>query len=287
MIDIQAELSKLEEEWNSKFISIHDLMICLKGNNSTLTFSGIAKFLFARLKDFNLSTLNVEDYPDIFSSNKWRSDYEIEPEFTNKYGIPCYSRMVDGSPRNLTFKESNLFFNFLFEIKNGFFSKDLKIPLDEFDFDFAYINTTYIEKRNIEEKLGIALSTTIATNEKNPNIKSTINDNELATQLTAKDEEIARLKAEIIALKQQAQSATQGNEPTQGRISQPQRDLLTLLVMNCYGERQSRNDLFNAINADLRAKGIRTREIKYSTFDKLIDDEIRINNKSPFPPKQK
>lgn len=103
---------------------------------------------------------------------------------------------------------------------------------------------------------------------------------------TAKDAEIARLKAEIEALKLQVQSA-QGNEPIQGRTSQPQRDLMTLLVMNCYGERQSRNDLFNAINADLREKGIRTSEIKYSTLDKLIDEEIRINNKSPFPPKQK
>lgn len=115
----------------------------------------------------------------------------------------------------------------------------------------------------------------------------TADNSELVQQITAKDEEIARLKAEIVALKQQTQSVTQGNEPTQGRISQPQRDLMTLLVMNCYDERQSRNDLFNAINADLREKGIRTSEIKYSTLDKLIDEEIRINNKSPFPPKQK
>lgn len=119
--------------------------------------------------------------------------------------------------------------------------------------------------------------------EHNSSPKITEGKSEPLQQLTAKDEEIARLKEEIAELKK----VQPAGKIQQERISQPQRDLFTLLVMNCYGERQSRNDLFNAINADLRAKGIRTSEVKYSTFDKLIDNEIRINNKSPFPPKQK
>lgn len=145
--------------------------------------------------------------------------------------------------------------------------------------------------------MGCEIKTTNKEKEPIQNIKSThqnklaefisvpiiTNDDSLRQQLTAKDEEIARLKEEIAELKK----AQPAGKIQQERISQPQRDLFTLLVMNCYGERQSRNDLFNAINADLRAKGIRTSEVKYSTFDKLIDNEIRINNKSPFPPKQK
>ncbi|MGQ8820962.1 hypothetical protein [Bibersteinia trehalosi] len=157
-----------------------------------------------------------------------------------------------------------------------------RIEQDKNGFNYIFLNhdtirqyaQTYNLQWNVPPYKAVEINTQTADN------------SELVQQLTAKDEEIARLKAEIDALKLQVQS-TQGNEPTQGRTSQPQRDLLTLLVMNCYGERQSRNDLFNAINADLRAKGIRTSEIKYSTLDKLIDEEIRINNKSPFPPKQK
>lgn len=101
---------------------------------------------------------------------------------------------------------------------------------------------------------------------------------------------IARLEAEVENLKK-PETAQATHPPTveekQNRISQPQRDIFTLLVMNNYQNCQSRNRLFEAINADMRTKGIRTSDIKYPTLDNLIDDNLKINNISPFPPKQK
>lgn len=102
--------------------------------------------------------------------------------------------------------------------------------------------------------------------------------------------EITELKDEIDNLKKpETAQATQPPtvEEKQNRISQPQRDIFTLLVMNNYQNCQSRNRLFEAINADMKVKGIRTSDIKYPTLDNLIDDNLKINNISPFPPKQK
>lgn len=102
--------------------------------------------------------------------------------------------------------------------------------------------------------------------------------------------EITELKAEIENLKKpETAQATQPptEEEKQNRISQPQRDIFTLLVMNNYQNCQSRNRLFEVINSDMKVKGIRTNDIKYPTLDNLIDDNLKINNISPFPPKQK
>lgn len=102
-----------------------------------------------------------------------------------------------------------------------------------------------------------------------------------------KDNYIKELEAQIEQLQQNKNQLNQTIANQDSRISQAKRDLFSLLVMNCYPNYQSRNALFEALNADLREKGIRQADIQYPTFDRLIDEKLRINNKSPFPPKQK
>ncbi|UXN36904.1 hypothetical protein N8E87_12255 [Avibacterium paragallinarum] len=94
-------------------------------------------------------------------------------------------------------------------------------------------------------------------------------------------------KAQIEQLQQNKNQLNQTIANQDSRISQAKRDLFSLLVMKCYPDFQSRNSLFEAINADLKEKGIRQADIQYPTFDRLIDERLRINNNSPFPPKQK
>lgn len=74
------------------------------------------------------------------------------------------------------------------------------------------------------------------------------------------------------------------DEPTQGRISTPQRALFALLVKKNYMGFDSKNKLFTAINADLQNEGITTKDIKYDTLNKLIDDSLEIS-KQIFPSK--
>ncbi|MWQ49556.1 hypothetical protein [Glaesserella parasuis] len=122
------------------------------------------------------------------------------------------------------------------------------------------------------------------------NIKSFVEYNEqIQRELQERVDYIAELEQQLEELKQKLAQATQPStvEEKQNRISQPQRDIFTLLVMNNYQNYQSRNALFEAINADMKAKGIRASDIKYPTLDNLIDDNLRINKISPFPPKQK
>lgn len=116
--------------------------------------------------------------------------------------------------------------------------------------------------------------------------------------------EIERLKAENAELKAQLQDNAQRQsavdfEPVLGnakatRISQPQRDIFSLLVAKNYQGQPSRNSLFDAINADLEATGISNKSVSYQTFDNLIDEALRLTKTSldgnqiqysPFPSK--
>ena len=78
--------------------------------------------------------------------------------------------------------------------------------------------------------------------------------------------------------------ANGADEPTQGRISTPQRALFALLVKKNYMGFDSKNKLFTAINADLQREGITTKDIKYDTLNKLFDDSLEIS-KQIFPNK--
>jgi hypothetical protein len=70
-----------------------------------------------------------------------------------------------------------------------------------------------------------------------------------------------------------------------GRISSPQKQLFALLVKKCYPKLDSRNKLFDVINADLKESGIRNTNIAADTFYRLIDESNDII-KAIFPPKK-
>lgn len=113
-----------------------------------------------------------------------------------------------------------------------------------------------------------------------------------------------RLKAENAELKAQLQDNAQrqsavDSEPVLGngkvtRISKIQRDIFTLLILKNYQGMESRNALFDVINADLKEQGINNKGASYQTFDNLIDETIRLTkigldgkqiSHSPFPSK--
>ncbi len=151
-----------------------------------------------------------------------------------------------------------------------------KTVVDAYPLDKIY----FLRKNNIKK-----LKPDTTTNNNNPDEITHLN-----AIIEQQTRTIARLEAEVENLKKtETAQATQPPtvEEKQNRISQPQRDIFTLLVMNNYQNCQSRNRLFEAINADMKVKGIRTSDIKYPTLDNLIDDNLKINNISPFPPKQK
>ncbi|SQE29848.1 Uncharacterised protein [Mannheimia haemolytica] len=148
MIDVLQELSNIEKEWNDKFISIYDLMFCIKGANKNIKISDIAKVLLNRLSDFNIDTLDIQEYPDIFFNNQWLLKFDNEKQaFTCIYGIPCYFMRDDYKASSLAYKDANLFFSFLYNIKNGLFSPNLAIPLDEWNIEKAYIKRDLYRKK--------------------------------------------------------------------------------------------------------------------------------------------
>lgn len=106
-------------------------------------------------------------------------------------------------------------------------------------------------------------------------------------------DEIARLnaiieqQAETIAQLEEKLSNPDATTEKENRTSQPQRDIFSLLVIKCYPDVPSRNRLFESINADMKEQGIRASDIKYPTLDNLIDENLRINNNSPFPQKNR
>ncbi|MGC6324209.1 hypothetical protein ACMXY9_02355 [Pasteurella multocida] len=107
-----------------------------------------------------------------------------------------------------------------------------------------------------------------------------------------KDWQIAELQNRIAELEKEnfkltETRAVENNIGSTSRISTPQRAVFSLLVMKCYSDCSTRNELFSVINAELKEKGIINKDIQYTTLDKLIDEGLRINNLSPFPSKIK
>ena len=114
----------------------------------------------------------------------------------------------------------------------------------------------------------------------------------LKAQLEQQAQQIVDLQSQLENLKKPDTQAVEyttieDNTEKGNRISSPQRAIFSLLVMKCYPNHSTRNELFNAINAELKSNGITTKDLKYTTLDRLIDEDLRINNLSPFPPKIK
>ncbi|WP_324700074.1 hypothetical protein VA608_05055 [Pasteurella multocida] len=111
----------------------------------------------------------------------------------------------------------------------------------------------------------------------------------ITSEIQDKDE-ISLLKEEIKQLRaklEEKQNTIDSPDAIEakGRISLPQKQLFALLVKKCYSGMDSRNKLFEVINADLKEQGIRNTEIKADTFYKLIDESVDFT-KSIFPPKK-
>lgn len=97
------------------------------------------------------------------------------------------------------------------------------------------------------------------------------------------EQEIKKLKSELEEKQKIIDSLSLTNQI--GRISSPQKQLFALLVKKCYPKLDSRNKLFDVINADLKESGIRNTNIAADTFYKLIDESNDII-KAIFPPKK-
>ena len=177
-----------------------------------------------------------------------------------------------------------------------------------FDFPNNYLEVpiqhTYILIEQLERIINLTPYQDLEKQSK-PVIDSTELQAEKAknTQLQAENE---RLKAELKAqqdrmaeLEQKLQQGAGDSEPVleKGkvtRISKIQRDIFTLLILKNYQGMESRNALFDVINADLKEQGINNKGASYQTFDNLIDENIRLTkigldgkqiSHSPFPSK--
>lgn len=309
MIDIQSELLAIETEWDSQYISIADLLYYLKNGNENIGYKDVATVLLKKLSNLNVDLIDLyEECPEAV--------YEKDPRlyFTVTYGICAYRRGDDNSAISLVRKRDNLFFDFLTCIKNSKVNLEhIKLSLDEWDSEQVNAKDVFVEVEKIEKGLNITIPQDREPyndimgalqdfkngvykqreldllKEENQKLKSRIEELNKNPNSSQQINRIAELEQQLEELKQKLAQVTQPPiaEEKQNRISQPQRDIFTLLVMNNYQNYQSRNALFEAINADMKAKGIRASDIKYPTLDNLIDDNLRINKTSPFPPKQK
>ena len=179
------------------------------------------------------------------------------------------------------------------------------------DFLGAYTDV-FLDALQLSEKFNISVlkdykkkEEQTVQNEKNS--KAPANSTELQEEKaknTLLKTENERLKAENAELKAQLQDNVQRQSAVDSesvlengkatRISKIQRDIFTLLILKNYQGMESRNALFDVINADLKEQGINNKGASYQTFDNLIDENIRLTkigldgkqiSHSPFPSK--
>lgn len=306
MIDIKSELLAIQKQREQDFISIIELLDFLKKHNPTTDYLDIALFLLIKLEPHDIRKTDEELWGNE-AFEMWEEQHGIKT-FIMPMNISDKPHPVDTS-YFLTALEA------VRDDRQGAFWEDGSTAIDYLD---AHQKSIFIDRKQIEKILGIDTLDEISLNEtyrqeqiinvsmaltkteefvKNTDInKSPVGlaerlvmqqqIAELQAQIKEKDKRIAELEAEKQNTKKAEPQPTTENK-TQ-RISQPQRDIFTLLTVKNYPDCQSRNRLFEAINADLRANGITTKDIKYSTLDKLIDENIRTGSpiRSPFPPKQ-
>ncbi|WGE91810.1 hypothetical protein [Actinobacillus genomosp. 1] len=166
------------------------------------------------------------------------------------------------------------------------------------DFDFASLNIEHKALENWAKHYGYKWEL--------PAYRPLTSEYENSTNDDSNSDEVAQLKniieqqaQQIADLQSQLENLSkpntqaveyttiEDNTEKGNRISSPQRAIFSLLVMKCYPNHSTRNELFNAINVELKSNGITTKDLKYPTLDRLIDEDLRINNLSPFPPKIK
>lgn len=308
MIDIKGTIQKARLERAKNFIAITDLLDFLKQMEITANFSDIVDFLLIKLKDNNPRTSTLYD-----------SYYNAMYEKICLYTLP--SNLEENALENWSD-----FFTVIENVKCNFSEYNSEeLMLDDCDLVDTSKSKNFMNKGDedlfilrsqIESLLGITIPIDNKITETykrerlffltgeitklDPEYFSTSKRFDIDQQkeeckqlnqtILTQKQHIAELEQQLEELKQKLEQSKQlppMEEVKQNRISQPQRDIFTLLVMNNYQNYQSRNSLFEAINAEMKAKGIRASDIKYPTLDNLIDDNLRINKISPFPPKQK
>ncbi|WP_075321213.1 hypothetical protein [Histophilus somni] len=303
MFDVTSELIAIRKQREQDFISISELLEFIKKHNPQACYSEIATLLLIKLEPHDIRKTDDELWGDE-AFECWESEH----------GIKTYiiTEDISNKPQSICGSE---FFSVLEEIKTDKQALIFDDTCTAKDYLTDYQNNIFIDRKQIENILGISTLDKEALNNKYQNeiklavgmaltrteefVRNTdINKSPvgLAERLVML-QQIAELHAHIAELEKQleqakrAESAVKSDDvltqPKQGRISQPQRDLFSLLVFKNYQDYQSRNALFDAINADMKEHGIRTNDIKYPTLDNLIDDNLRINGLSIFPSKQK
>ena len=282
MIDIQGELLQIKQQREQKYISIVELLDFLKKQSPNSSFKDIAKWLLVKLE------LNDIRNVDVFNDTDYQN-WEYE------YGIPNFCVPLEIEEKTVKLSLFT-FFDALKEIDViPLFGRgntaDNYLPMDKSDI--------YLERARVEKFLGFSTINNASNEifiEKNCAIEKAQN-----TQLQAENE---RLKAENAELKAQLQDNAQRQSAVDSesvlengkatRISKIQRDIFTLLILKNYQGMESRNALFDVINADLKEQGINNKGASYQTFDNLIDENIRLTkigldgkqiSQSPFPSK--
>ena len=222
---------------------------------------------FFNVADYNVDRLTEEDKESYFGFI-----YESEDEPSKEKGklsMICFdgfiqipSRTINESARKIILDEFSAYY-FLrdeygetetdFILNFSFPNKSLQVP----------IQNTYILIPQLSEVVADELDS------------SQIDNNGY--------EEIKKLKSELEEKQKIIDSLSLTNQS--GRISSPQKQLFALLVKKCYPKLDSRNKLFDVINADLKESGIRNTNIAADTFYKLIDESNDII-KAIFPPKK-
>lgn len=195
MIDIKARLSSLQNDFNNEYTSLADVYETLKSTDINLTYSEISEYLLSELD--NLNPRGIEHFisDDIY-------------QWINLHGLPAFKRKNNQAIKLRD--HINLFFEFIdLAAKNKITSiSNFEYHFDVFGITRVKASEIFIEKRKIENALGCEIKITNKAKEPAQNIKLSHqpkqNHDELSSlvqQLTAKDEEILRLKEEIENLK--------------------------------------------------------------------------------------
>ena len=310
MIDIQGELLQRKQQRDQKYISITELLDFIKKYNPNSSFQDIATYLLIKLAPNDIRKTDEDIWGD--------EQYDFWQE---QNGIAVFN-----IPKSIDEKETYIHPNFFFEaletvrdnpegvsFHEGWeFAEEARIYLKKGQQDI------YIDRARIEKLLSID---TLTQHEqyKPTEINNTHNEsaeinklNARITELenthidTEKDSIIAQLQLEnaelqtrISELENKVQQSAVDSKSVLGnakatRISKIQRDIFTLLVLKNYQGLESRNALFDVINAALKEEGINNKGASYQTFDNLIDENIRLTkigldgkqtSHSPFPSK--
>lgn len=293
MIDVKDTILKFKLERAKNYISIVNLLDFIKSSNPTANFAEIVDYLLIKLKENNpRTTTQYDSYEKIYTYR-----LPINSEESIQECSDCFFEILEGARSAFLDHMDCLYESLLGNLRpdQPYLNEGAAEAIGRLAVNFIPENDCFvaISKPQIERLLGFKIpldgeiTQSETTKPRKDNLETQITQLDQNAVIKNKDNYIEELEARIEQLQQNKNQLNQTIANQDSRISQAQRDLFSLLVMNCYPDFQSRNALFEAINADLRRKGIRQADIQYPTFDRLIDERLRINNKSPFPPKQK